>query len=154
MKICGYLKENHVFLDLKPGGKAEVLRQFVHELRIRKIIDDEKPILDELLRRESLGSTGLEQGIAIPHALIEVIQEPVLALSVIKSGMDFDAADQKPTYVLILILGNKDDPGMQLRILAHVCRLVKETKVVEKLRKAGTASEICSIFEEEEEKIG
>jgi mannitol/fructose-specific phosphotransferase system IIA component (Ntr-type) len=154
MKICGYLKENHVFLDLKPGSKAEVLRQFVHELRIRKIIDDEKPILDELLRRESLGSTGLEQGIAIPHALIEVIPEPVLALSVIKSGVDFDAADQKPTYVLILILGNKDDPGMQLRILAHVCRLVKETKVVEKLRKAGTAADICSIFKEEEEKIG
>ncbi|MFQ6037258.1 MAG: PTS sugar transporter subunit IIA [Candidatus Aminicenantales bacterium] len=153
MKIYGLLHESHIFLDLKPGDKRQVLGDLVSALKQRGLISEEGPILDELLKRESLGSTGLEKGIAIPHALLHGFKEPFLALSVYKSGIEFEAADSQPTYVLLLLLGDKKRPGDQLKILAHMCRLVKETDVVEKIRKARNTHEIFEIFKEEEGKV-
>jgi fructose-specific phosphotransferase system IIA component len=154
MKICSLLKKDHIFLDLKPGDKRQVIEEFVAAIKERDLISDDKLILNELLKRESLGSTGLEKGIAIPHALIDEIKEPFLALAVIKKGIDFDAVDQMPTYVFLLLLGNKNNPGAQLKILAHVCRLVKETNFVKQIMKIEDPADICSLLEEEEEKIG
>ncbi len=153
MKICGLLREEKIFLALKPGDKKEILKEFVAALKERGFITDEKAILNELLKRESLGSTGLEKGIAVPHALTDKIKEPLLALALIRKGVDFEAVDRMPTYVILLLLGNKDNPAYQLRVLAHICRLIKETPVVEKIKKAKSARDICSILEEEEEKI-
>jgi mannitol/fructose-specific phosphotransferase system IIA component (Ntr-type) len=148
------LKENHIFLDLKSGEKVKVLQEFVARLKERDLFNDEKKILRELLERENLCSTGLEKGIAIPHSLTDQVKEPLLALAVVREGMVYESVDQMPTYVLLLILGNKENPGVQLKILAHVCRLVKETEFVEKVKKAKTASDVCSILDEEEGKIG
>ena len=153
MKICGLLTEDHIFLDLKPGDKRKILEGFVSGLKERGLIAEDKSILGELLKRENLGSTGLEKGIAVPHALTDRIKKPLLALALIRKGVDFEAADQRPTYVILLLLGTKDNPGYQLKVLAHICRLVKETRIVEKIRKAKSPSEICSILEEEEAKI-
>ncbi len=153
MKICELLKPDHIFLDLKPGDKRQVLEEFVKALKKRGLIKAEKTILKEILKRESIGSTGLEKGIAVPHALISKIKEPLLAMALFKRGIDFGSADQKPTRAVLLLLGNKDFPGTQLKILAHICRLVKETNFVSKLKKAKSHLDVCSIIEEEERKI-
>jgi mannitol/fructose-specific phosphotransferase system IIA component (Ntr-type) len=154
MKICGYLKENHIFLDLEPGDKKDVLEVFILKLRVRGVIGDAQPILNKLLERETLCSTGMEKGIAIPHTLTDQLDEPLLALALVKKGMAYESVDQMPTFVLLLILGNTDEPGVQLKILAHICRLVKETDIVERIKKVESPDEICRIFEEEERKIG
>ncbi len=153
MNICGLLKENHIILDLKPGDKRHVLEEFVFELKESGLISNEKIILDELLKRESLGSTGLEKGVAIPHALTEEVKEPFLALALSKKGVDFEAVDQMPTYIFFLLLGNKNNPGFQLKVLGHICRLVKETQFIEKIKIAKSPQDIHSILEEEEGKI-
>ena len=153
MKICGLLKEDHIFYDLKPGDKEGVLRSFTGALKTKGLILDEAKILDGLLMRESLCSTGLERGIGVPHALTCEMKRSFLALAVFQEGIDFDSADQKPTYVLLMILGNQDDPGAQLKILAHICRLIKETDVIEKLKKSASPLDACRILEEEEAKI-
>jgi mannitol/fructose-specific phosphotransferase system IIA component (Ntr-type) len=153
MKVHEYLKENHIFLDLEPGDKRRVLEKFVSALKKRGLISREKVILDELLKREGLGSTGLEKGIAVPHALIKKIKEPIVALALIKEGIDFKAVDQMPTYIVLILLGDKDNPGFQLKLLAHICRMVKETDFVENVKKAETSSDVWSILKEEEEKI-
>lgn len=153
MKIHGFLKEDYIFLDLEPGNKRYVLEEFVSALKKRGLISKEKVILNELLKRESLGSTGLEKGIAVPHALIEKIEEPILALALIKEGINFESVDQMPTYVILLLLGNKDNPSFQLKLLAHICRMVKETEFVEKAKEAESSQDILSILKEEEEKI-
>ncbi len=153
MKICEYLKETHIFLDIEPGDKNDVLERFVSALKKRGLISKEKTILEELLKRERLGSTGLEKGIAIPHALIGKMKEPFLALALIKQGIDFEAIDQLPTYIILLLLGDKKNPGLQLKLLAHICRLIKETDFVEKVKKAENPIDICAIVKEEEEKI-
>lgn len=153
MRICELLKPDHVFLDLKPGEKRQILEEFVLALKKRGLITAEKTILKEILKRESLGSTGLEKGIAVPHALTPKIKEPLLALALFKKGIDFGAADKKPTRAVLLLLGSKNFPGTQLKILAHICRLVKETNLVSRLKKAKSPLDVCSILEEEEGKI-
>jgi mannitol/fructose-specific phosphotransferase system IIA component (Ntr-type) len=148
------LKENRIFLDLKSGEKTKVLQEFVARLKERGLIMDERTILKELLERENLCSTGLEKGIAVPHALTDLVDEPILALAIVKEGMVYESVDQMPTYVLLLILGAKENPGLQLKILAHVCRLVKETEFVERVKKAQSARDVCTILDEEEGIIG
>jgi len=148
------LREDHIFLDLKSGEKAKVLQEFVGRLKESGLIKDEKVILKELLERENLCSTGLEKGIAVPHTLTDQVKKPLLALAIIKEGLAYESMDQMPTYVLLLILGNKESPGAQLKILAHVCRLVKETGVVERVKNAASARDVCAILDEEEGKIG
>jgi fructose-specific phosphotransferase system IIA component len=154
MNICTMLKENHIILNLKPGEKSKVLQDFVASLKERGLINDEKTILKELLERETLSSTGLEKGLAVPHTLTDQVNEPLLALAIIKEGIVYESVDQMPTYVLLLILGNNENPGAQLKILAHICRLVKETEFVDKLKKAETAKDVCTILDEEEGKMG
>ncbi|MFC2169085.1 PTS sugar transporter subunit IIA [Acidobacteriota bacterium] len=153
MKVCGILKEDHIFFDLKPGDKNHVLKDFVAVLKKRRLVGDDKKILEALLKREKLGSTGLERGLAIPHALIDEIKDSFLALAVVKNGVNFEAVDQMPTFILFLLLGNKDNPGLQLEILAHICRLVKETKFAEKIKEAKSPHDICMILKDEEGKI-
>lgn len=153
MRVHEYLKESHIFLDLEPGDKKNVLEKFVSALKKRGLISREKVILGELLKREGLGSTGLEKGIAVPHALIKKVKQPIVALALIKEGIDFKAVDQMPTYIVLLLLGDRDNPGFQLKLLAHICRMVKETDFVEKIKKAETTQEVRSILKEEEEKI-
>jgi len=153
MKICGLLKENHIFLELKSGQKKDVLSEFVLGLKKRGLISNEKIILEALLKREALGSTGLEKGIAIPHALTDEVKESFIALALMKDGVDFGAVDERPTYILLLLLGNKKNSGFQLKILAHVCRLIKETEFVQKVKKQNSPHDICMILEDEEGKM-
>lgn len=153
MKVCALLKEKNVFLEIKAREKAEVLAEMVEALKNSGEISYGKAILKEIMKREGLGSTGLEKGIAVPHALTDDIQESLLALAVVKEGINFDAVDHKPTYILLLLLGNRKNPGHQLKILAHVCRLVKETHLVERLKKVKSSREVCEVFEEEEGRL-
>ncbi len=153
MNVYEYLKENHIFLDIEPGDKKHVLEKFVSALKKRGLISRGRIILDELLKRENLGSTGLEKGVAVPHALIKKIKEPIVALALIKDGIDFKAVDQMPTYIILLLLGNKDNPGFQLKLLGHICRMVKDTDFVEKVKKAETSQDIWSILKEVEQEI-
>ncbi|MFC2157334.1 PTS sugar transporter subunit IIA [Acidobacteriota bacterium] len=154
MKICNYLTKGHIFLDMKSSDKRALLGEFVAVLKEMGSIEQDQIILESLLKREGLGSTGLEKGIAIPHALVDGVDGPIIALSVLKDGIDFEAADGMPTYVVLLLLGNKNNPGNQLKILAHVCRLVKETDFVEKVKMATVPEDICDILEKDEGKIG
>jgi PTS system nitrogen regulatory IIA component len=153
MNIYELLKEDHIFLDILPGDKRSVLEAIVSALKKKGLISKERGIVEELLRREGLGSTGLKKGIAVPHALIEKIEKPLLALALIRQGINFEAADKMPTYIILLLLGDKDNPGSQLRLLAHICRLVKETKFVEKAKKAKSSQDIRLILKKEEQKI-
>jgi len=153
MKTCELLKEDHIFLELKPGNKEYVLEEFVAALKKRGLISKERVVLDELLKRERLKSTGMEKGIAVPHALVKNIKEPILALALVKKGINFEAPDKKPTHVILLLLGNKNNPSLQLRWLAHICRLIKETRFVEAVKKAKSSQEICAVLKKEEEKI-
>ncbi|MBN1271555.1 MAG: PTS sugar transporter subunit IIA [Candidatus Aminicenantes bacterium] len=153
MKIYDQIPPNLIFLDLCPKEKEQLLKDIVANMKEKGFISNERKILEKLLEREHLCCTALEKGIAVPHALIDIENPPLVALARIKEGVNFESADRMPTYIIMMLLGNKNDPGSHLRFLARICRLVKETQFVEKARQAETPSEILAILKEEEKKI-
>jgi len=153
MKICRFLNEDRIIPGLDPGTKEEVLRKFIMILNKRKLIHNPEEVLTKILDREHLGSTALNQEIAVPHALISNLENTFIAMGILKEKMNFGIDKEKPVSILILLLGNKDNPGQQLKILAHICRLIKETEVVSKIKQAENLDDICRRIEEEESKI-
>jgi len=153
MKICEFLNQDNIFLDLKTRSKKKILEEMVEKMKEGGFISNKDTVLNELLTRESISSTGLEMGIAVPHTLTNEVKNTLVVMALIKEGIDYEAIDQKPTYVLLLLLSPKDKPGKQLILLAHICRLVKETSIVEKLKKADSPEKVCALFKQEERKI-
>jgi mannitol/fructose-specific phosphotransferase system IIA component (Ntr-type) len=147
------ISQKNIVLGLEPGDKENVLKKFIAILTERGLVKHSEELLNKILERERLGSTALDQGIAIPHALTTVIEKPFLALAVLKKKINFGADETKPISVLFLLLGNLENPGHQLKVLAHICRLIKETEVVQKIIKAQSVHEICEKIDEEESKI-
>jgi|Deesub1362B_J571_1020462.scaffolds.fasta_scaffold00001_569 mannitol/fructose-specific phosphotransferase system IIA component (Ntr-type) len=148
-----YLSPGAILLDLRATTKQSVLEEMVDKLSNNKIIVNAKLILQELLQREELGSTALAEGIALPHALIPDLSQPIIALGIHPQGINFGHPEGHLTYVFLLILGNKDDPGQQLRFLAHACRLIKETNFVKRVRRALTSQEALKVVQETEREL-
>lgn len=153
MRIGGLLTQDKIVLGLEPGGKEEVLKRFLSILEERGLIKNPAEVQERILERERLGSTALDQEIAVPHALTSCMEKTFLALAVLKKKINFGTDEPKPVSILWLLLGHKDKPGQQLRVLAHICRFIKESEVVQKIRKAESVRGICKIIDEEERKI-
>lgn len=139
-----YLRPDTIFLSLKAFTKQQIFEELVDKLYKNKIIDNKKLVLEKLLKREELGSTALAEGIALPHALIPGLSQPIIALGVHEQGINFDYPEGPLTYVFLMILGSEDNPGQQLKILAHICRLIKETDFVNQIKRATTPQEVLT----------
>ncbi|HHF42184.1 MAG: hypothetical protein DRI99_00360 [Candidatus Aminicenantes bacterium] len=148
-----YLSLKAILLNLQASTKPALLQEMIDKLVNNKVIVNNKLIFQELWRREELGSTALAEGIALPHALLPDLSRPIIALGVHSRGIDFGHPEGHLTYVFLLILGNKDDPGLQLRLLAHACRLIKETDFVNQLKQVSTPQEALRVVEEAERKL-
>lgn len=154
MKICRLISQQNIVMGLEPGKKEDVLKKFISILTERGLLKNSEELLDKILERERLGSTALDQDIAIPHALTSRIEKTFLALAVLDRKINFGADEPKPVSILFLLLGDRENPGQQLKVLAHICRLIKETKIIQKIKKARSVQEICERIDEEESKIG
>jgi PTS system nitrogen regulatory IIA component len=114
-------------------------------------ITDADAVKVSLLEREKLGSTGIGQGIAIPHAKCAAIDHVVAALGVSKKGIDFDALDGEPVYLIFLLVAPPDSSGLHLKALARISRLLKDKFFRQALREAKSSDEIQKIIKEEDE---
>ncbi len=137
MDVTSFLRNAHVSLDLRVSDKAACLealsRKAAPQLRL-----DAAGILAALRHRESLGSTGLGQGIAIPHARFADLDAPYIALVRLREAIPFDAVDDKLVDIICLILLPDDDPPRQLNILAGAARRLRQPSTVAAIRNGRT----------------
>jgi len=105
------------------------------------------------MEREKLGSTGIGQGIAVPHTKTEQIDDLVGAVGISDDGVSFDALDGEPVYIIFLILAPSKSIGLHLKALAKIARLLKDKTFRNALRKSTSASEVARIIREDEEKL-
>ena len=103
-------------------------------------------VLDAVLKRESLGSTGLEHGIAIPHAKVDFIHEPVVALAVGENEIDFSASDGKPTQVYFLVLGSDEHPSEHVQVLSQIAQISRNSTLLRMIRSAKNRDDLIAIF--------
>jgi len=153
MKISDLLELAAIAPDLKSSGKLEILAELADTLaKVEPGLSGEE-ILRVLLERERLGSTGIGEGVAIPHGKLRRLDRLLIAFGRHRKGVEFDSMDGKPTHLFFLLVAPEDSVGIHLKALARISKLLKSPGVRQRLVEAGGADDILSIINEEEEKL-
>ncbi len=118
------LMEDRILLDLKAKGKESALREMVSILGLPK--DKEDLLVNSLMQREKLGSTGIGKGIAIPHCRSVAVDNITLVVGISKQGVEFEALDGKPVHIFFMLVATPMDPSMQyLTALGNIARIAR-----------------------------
>ena len=126
MKLGDYLEKDLVLPDLASDAKSGVLEELVAPLGEKYPEMDTDLAVRVLLDREKLGTTGIGDGIAIPHGKLEELDKVIVVVGRSVSGVDFEALDHKPCSIFFLVLAPEQVAGMHLRILAQISRVLKD----------------------------
>jgi nitrogen PTS system EIIA component len=155
MKIMDFLSKAAIQADLKSTKKEDVIRELVDLLISAGELDkvSRNKVVDALMERESLGSTAIGQGIAIPHAKTDSVSKLVGAFALAKKGIDFDSLDGEPVYIFFMLLAAQDSAGPHLKALARISRLFKDKYFRDNLRNCVDDKAIIKVISQEDEKI-
>ncbi len=152
MKIQDVLHKEAIILDLKSVDKKGVLEELVEPVaRIAGLKHDY--LVQVLMDRERLGSTGIGEGVGIPHGKLKDLDELILGCGLSRKGVDFEAMDGQPTYIFFLLVTPENSTGLHLKLLAQISRILKNEYFKQRLLNASDADEIYTIIQEEEEEI-
>lgn len=125
MQLVDVLKENMIFLNFEAENKEEAIEKFVQSIEKTGIVKDANVIKDALLEREKLGTTGIGEGFALPHARSSAIKDLTVAFFRSEKGFDFKAVDGKPVQLVFLLLAPVSAGGPYLKVLAQISRLMR-----------------------------
>jgi PTS system nitrogen regulatory IIA component len=150
MRLSDFINKRLINLSLQAKGKKETLEELSDLLTRQRIISDRGKLISVLLERESLGSTGVGNGIAIPHAKTDLTRKIVIAFAKSDKGIDFDSLDKKPVYLVFLIIAPEEAHESYLRVLARISRLLHEEKIRNRLRAAQSPRQVINLIREEE----
>jgi PTS system nitrogen regulatory IIA component len=112
---------------------------------------DKLQVLDILLQREKLGSTGIGDGVAIPHGKLGTLQDIVLAFGRSREGVAFDSIDGRPVHLFFLLLAPENSAGQHLKALAKISKMLKVGNFRKKLMEAKSKNDIYKVIIEQEE---
>ncbi len=133
MNINQMLDENSFLINFDATSKKQMLNELC-KLASKKFNLDERTLLENLTKREKLGSTAVGNGIAIPHANISGISEPRVLVATLSEGLDFNAVDDQPIDIVFLLLAPDNEGSEHLQALALVSRLLRNNELTNKLR--------------------
>ena len=155
LKISAMIPSEAIIEKLDATEKRPALEEMVRSLveagRIRPdALDD---VVEALMRREELGSTGIGKGVAVPHAKHESVDGLVAAFGRSEQGIEFAALDGQPVQLVFLILSSKGNSAQSLSALAKVARLVRDDRFCRFLRDAADAKELAELFAEADSQI-
>ncbi len=143
--LLKYLKDKYINLDLKGDTKKEIVEELVDLIAESGKLKDKKALISVILKREKLGSTGIGNGVAIPHAKSDKIKNFILAFARKREGLDYGALDGEKTYLFFLLASPESNVGGHLKILSNISRLVKDKFIVDRLKRAVDKKEILKI---------
>ncbi len=142
MRLEDVLNKDYIILALNAREKREVLEEMVEDLSEKVIGLNKEELLELLLEREKLGSTGIGYGVAIPHAKTNGIKNILVSFARSRRGIDFQSTDEKPVHLFFLIVAPENATSSHLRVLSEISRLLRESDFRKKLLKASDAGEI------------
>jgi PTS system nitrogen regulatory IIA component len=147
-----FLNIKAIKLNMQSTEKEDALKELVDVLTETQPITDKKSVVKSLIERENLGSTGIGQGIAIPHGKTDLVKELVAVLGVSHKGVNFEALDGEPVYIFFLLVAPKDTAGPHLKALAQISRLLRDSYFCELMKRCKTPDEIFELIQREEDK--
>ena len=150
MTLLDILSSDSTIIDLKGETKEDIIAELVNSLAIDDAIADREKVLQAVLEREKIMSTGISDGIAIPHGKSDAVEKLVAALGTQRRGVDFEALDGEPAYVFFLLVSPANVSGPHIKALARISRLLKNDDFKKKLIGAVSPAEIIEIIDTEE----
>lgn len=151
LKISDFLKSKAIVMDIKAKDKIEAINELVDHMVANKFVKDGEAFVKALAKRENLESTGIGDGIAIPHARTDSVKELVLAFARAPHGVDFSSIDGKPSYLIFLIASPENKKSEYIMALAKLSRLLRKPTVREKLKNAQDPDEVLNVIKQNEE---
>ena len=136
--------------NIAAGDMEGTFREMVRLLAGRNVVVDAEKAVEVLLEREKLGSTGIGEGIAIPHGKLPGLPGVVGVLGISRPGIDFQALDGEPVHLIFLLLSPEAEANIHLKALARISRLLKSRQFRQELLNCGTAAELYEKIKEEE----
>jgi len=152
MKIVDYLNEEWVISDLKGTDKPSLLKELSSVLVKPCQVTSVEELLQVLLDREKLGSTGIGEGIAIPHGRLRKLKKFFISFGRSLTGVDFDSIDRKPSQLFFLVMAPENSAVDNLKLLGRIVTLLKEPSFKKRLMEAPSQKELFQIISEEDEK--
>ena len=153
MNLLDILSPESTIVDLKGESKEDIISELINSLVVGDSITDRDQVLQAVLDREKIMSTGIGDGIAIPHGKSAAVTELVAAMGTQRRGVDFDALDGEPAFVFFLLVSPANVSGPHIKALARISRLLKNDAFKKKLIEANSAEEIIATIEVAERDI-
>jgi PTS system nitrogen regulatory IIA component len=150
MKIAEFLDPQAVIADLSARTKPDVLRELAGGLSKSNPGLKTERLVDILSERERLGSTGVGEGVAIPHGKLGGLSQLHACFGVSRAGVEFQAIDGKPTHLFFALVAPENSAGIHLKALARISRLFKNPKFRESILQAKAAPDIYRLIAEED----
>jgi PTS system nitrogen regulatory IIA component len=152
MKIMDSLNEEWVIPDLKGEDKPSILKELARVLLKPCQVASVEELLQVLLDREKLGSTGIGEGIAIPHGRLKKLKQFFISFGRSLKGVNFDSIDQKPSQLFFLVMAPENSAVDNLKLLGRIVTLLKEPSFKKRLMEASSQKDLFQIIAEEDER--
>jgi mannitol/fructose-specific phosphotransferase system IIA component (Ntr-type) len=146
MAFIDLVSTDVVKVPLTSRDKSGVIEELVQVLVDAGKVANREDVLAAIHKRETMGSTGLEFGIAVPHAKTEAVKEIIMSIGIAPQGIEFYAIDGKPSTLFFMILAAPDQSGPHIEALAEIAKLSKSRAVLKALIAATSAEEVVEIF--------
>jgi nitrogen PTS system EIIA component len=153
MTIEEVLEEPCVIAHIQGVTKKDVLIELVSALKKANLIKNEQEVVDVILEREKLGSTGIGDGVAIPHGKLKGLRNIICVFGRSIQGVEFDAVDQQPVHIFFLLLAPENSASMHLKMLSRISKLLRDPSFRKRLMEFGDAHNIYRSIVEEDRKI-
>jgi PTS system nitrogen regulatory IIA component len=154
MKLADLLAEDNIIPDLKAQDKVRVLEELSEAIIIHLPSIDKDSLVRVLLDRERLGSTGIGDGVAIPHGKFHGINHPIISFGRSKKGLDFESMDGQPVHLFFLLIAPENSANVHLKALARIAKILKNSSFRKLLMTAPTRKDLYEAIIQNDEGFG
>lgn len=142
------LDEDLILILDKIEDKFKLIEIMLDKTLGKGLVVTREPILDKIREREELESTGVVEGIALPHARTEAVKDLLLVIAIVKEGLDFQSLDGKPVNIVFLIVAPEEAKKKYINVLARISRMCRQEEFRTALRESQSPAEILKIIKE------
>ncbi len=152
MNLSDLLTKQVIKIPLDSVEKTKIIEEMVDVLDNAHSLKNKQVVLDAVLERERVMSTGMGDGVAIPHAKTDGVEQLIAAFGITKQEVDFQSIDEKPVRMIFLLVGPMDQTGPHLKALSRISRLMHRKEFRERLAASRDSDEIIEAISSEEQK--
>ena len=150
MRLTDVLKEDFVNISLSGLNRDDCIKELIDTLANNRAINNANKIFDAVLEREKIMTTGVGNGIAIPHCKHSASPNFAVCLGIQKKGVDFQSIDKKNVTIIFLLVGPENNPGLHIKLLSRISRLMSNEELREQLLECKSNKEAYDIIHDEE----